>query len=55
MGCLLDDVEHLFTEGVDQLFREVRTNALDHAGPQVLLDAFEGAGRNDPQVLRFEL
>ncbi len=48
-------VEDLFAEGADQLFREVGTDALDHPGPEVLLDAFQGAGRDDPQVLGLEL
>ena len=45
----------LLAEGADQLFREVRTDALDHAGAEVLLDALQGAGRDDPQMLGLEL
>ena len=52
---LLDDVEDLLPEGTDQLFREVRADALDHAGAEVLLDALQGTGRDDPQVLGLEL
>jgi len=55
LRLLLDDVENLLAEGADQLFREVRADALDHPGPEVLLDAFQGAGRDDPQVLGLEL
>ncbi len=49
-GVLLDDLEHRLAKGLDQLLREVRPDALDHARAQVLLDAVEGARRNDAQL-----
>ncbi len=54
-GLLLDDVEDLLAEGAHQLAGEMRADALDHARAQVLLDAFERRGRNDPQLLGLEL
>ena len=41
---LRDDVEDLGTEGLHQFAGKVRANAFDHAGTQVLLDAFERRG-----------
>jgi hypothetical protein len=55
VGFPLDDVKDLLTEGTDQLAGEVRANALDHPGAQVLLNAFERGGRDDPQVPALEL
>ena len=52
---LLDDVEDLLPEGPHQLAGEMRADALDHARAEVLLDAFERCGRDDPQVLGLEL
>ena len=52
---VLDDLEHLRPEGAHELRREVGADAPDHSRPEVLLDAFEGAGRNHPQVLRPKL
>ena len=55
LGGLLDHLKHRLAEGLDQLLGKVRADALDHAGAEILLDAFERGGRNDPQVIGLEL
>ena len=40
-----DDFEHLGSKGLDQLMREMRTDAFDETGTQVLLHSFEGRWR----------
>ena len=52
---LLDDVEHLFAEGLDQLLGVDRADALDHAGGKVLLDALGGGRRRRAQEVGAEL
>ena len=44
-----DDLEHLGSEGLDQLMREMRTDAPDESGAQVLLHSFECRRRDHPQ------
>ena len=51
LRLLFDDLEHLLAEGPDQLLGEVRADALDHAGAEVLLDAFQRGRRHDAQLL----
>ena len=48
VGRLLDDVEHLGTEGLHEFAGKVRADAFDHAGAEILLNALEGGGRHDP-------
>ena len=55
LGRLLDDVEHLFAEGLDQLLGVDRADALDHAGGEVLLDALGGGRRCRAQEIGAEL
>ena len=52
---LLDDVEHLFAEGLDQLLGVDRADALDHARGEVLLDALGRRGRRRAQEVGAEL
>ncbi|MFM2006653.1 MAG: hypothetical protein RLZZ09_2308, partial [Pseudomonadota bacterium] len=52
---LFDDVKHRFAKGTHQFLGEVRTDALDHAGAEVFLDAFEGGGWHDLQLGGLEL
>ena len=51
----LDDVEDLLTERLDQLLGIDRTDAADHAGAQVLLDAIDRCRRRRAQEARLEL
>jgi hypothetical protein len=51
----LDDVEHLLAEGAHELLGVDRANAPDHAGRQVLLDAFGRRWGRCPQEMRLEL
>src|SRR6185312_11904986 len=53
--CRLDNIEHLLAEDAQELLGVGRTNAADHAGREVLLDAV-GRGRGRcPQEPRLEL
>jgi hypothetical protein len=52
---LLNDVKDCFLECLDEFFGKVWADAFDHAGAQILFDAFEGAGWDDAQVLCLEL
>ena len=54
-GLCLDDVEHLFAKRPDQLAGVDRTDAPDHARPQILLDALDRRRRGAPQEARLEL
>ena len=55
LGVVLDDLEDLRAEHAHELRREVGADAPDHPRAEVLLDAFEGARRDHPQVFRPEL
>ncbi len=55
VGAVLDDVEHPLAEGPYQLAGEVRADALHHTRAQVLLDAVQGARRDDPEGRGLEL
>ena len=55
LGRLLDDVEHLFAEGLHQLLGVDRADALDHAGGEVLLDALGRGRRRRAQEIGAEL
>src|SRR5262249_29296887 len=46
-GGLLNHVKHLLAKGLDEFFGEVWANAFDHAGAEILFDAFEGTGWDD--------
>ena len=50
-----NNVEHLLAEGADELLGVDRTNSPDHAGRQVLLDAFGGRRGRRAQEPRLEL
>ena len=52
---LLDDVEHLFAEGLHQLLGVDRADALDHARGEVLLDALGRSRRRCAQEVGAEL
>ena len=52
---LLDDVEHLFAEGLDQLLGVDRADALDHTGSEILLDPLGGGRRRRAQEIGAEL
>jgi hypothetical protein len=52
---LLDQVEHGLAEGGDQLLRVDRTDAADHAGAEVLLDALQRGWRGRLQEGGLEL
>jgi len=52
---LLNDIKDLCPKGLDQLFRKVRPDTFDHAGAEILLDAFEGARRHNAERLRLKL
>ena len=51
----LDDVEHVLAEQPDHALRVDRSNAPDHAGAEVFLDAFQRRGGGDLQETRAEL
>lgn len=58
-GLLLDDVENLLAKLAHQFLGVDRADALDHAAPQILLDAFLGgrrsAGEHDGAELETKL
>jgi hypothetical protein len=51
----LDEVEHLLPEGFDHLPGIDWTNAADHSGGQILLDALEGTRSGGAHEARLEL
>ena len=55
IGLGLDDVEHLLAEGLDHLLGVDRTDAADHAGAEILLDAVDGGRRRGAHEARLEL
>ena len=55
LWMVLDDIEHRFAERAHQLARVDRADPLDHAGPEILLDALNGGGRRGAQEASFEL
>ena len=55
LGALLDRVEHALGERLDQLLGVDRSDALDHAGAQVPLDALERGRRGSAQEGGLEL
>ena len=52
---LLDDFEHGFGEGSDQLLRVDRPDAADHAGPEIFLDPLDRRRRRRLEERRLEL
>ena len=54
-GVGFDDVEHGFAEGLHQPLRVGRTDAADHAGAEVALDALDRRGRRRLQEVGPEL
>jgi hypothetical protein len=52
---VLDDIEHLFLEGLHQLLGVDRADALDHAGGEVLLYALGGGRRRRAQEIGTKL
>ena len=55
IGLGLDDVEHLLAECLDHLLGVDRTNAADHAGTEILLDAIDRSRRRRAHEARLEL
>ena len=55
IGLGLDDVEHLLAEGLDHLLGVDRADAADHAGAEILLDAFDRGRRRGAHEARLEL
>ena len=55
IGLLLDDVEHGFAEGADELFRVDRPDAADHARAEIFLDALDCGRRRSLEERGFEL
>jgi hypothetical protein len=51
----LDDLEHLLSEGAQQLLGVGRTDAPDHTGRKVLLDALDRRGLRGLEKLGPEL
>ena len=51
----LDDVEHLLAERLDHLLGVDRTDAADHAGAEILLDAVDRGRRRGAHEARLEL
>ena len=52
---LRDDVEHVHPKGLHQLAGVDRADALDHAGAEIALDAFQRGGRGGLEEGRLEL
>jgi hypothetical protein len=55
IGLAIDDVEHAGAEGVHELFRQVRPDALDQPRPEVTFDALGRVGGRDANPGRLEL
>ncbi len=52
---LLDDLEHGFTEGADELLRVDRPDAADHPGAKIFLDALDRRRRGGLEERRSKL
>ena len=55
IGLRLDHVEHLLAERLDHLLGVDRADAADHAGTEILLDAFDRGRRRGAHEARLEL
>ena len=52
---LLDDLEHSFAKGADELLRIARPDTADHAGAEIFLDPLDRRWRRSLQERGFEL
>src|SRR5215510_7695227 len=52
---LFNDIKHLLTKGLDQLFSKMRPDTFDHPRAQILFNAFEGTRWDDAEGLRLKL